>query len=272
MNRRTIILIMGITVFILGMVFFLKKQNPVAGKTVTAQTLSAQHFYKEALSYRDNRDYLKASESYKKILTEFPDFSEIEKVQRELEGINLRIINTNVESPQAVIHEVQSGDTLGKLAKQYGTTVELIKQRNDLTSNIIRVGERLSIWTGKFSVFVDKSQNILMLKNNDEIVKTYTVSTGKDVSVTPVGEFMIVNKLVDPVWFNKGVVVPPESPSNVLGTRWLGFDLPGYGIHGTINPETIGSHETAGCVRMRNKDVEELYSLLTTGTKVVIVE
>lgn len=111
-----------------------------------------------------------------------------------------------------------------------------------------------------------------MLKNNDEIVKTYTVSTGKDVSVTPVGKFTVVNKLIDPVWFNKGVVVPPDSPANVLGGRWLGFDLPGYGIHGTINPETIGSHETAGCVRMRNEDVEELYNLVTTGTEVVIVD
>lgn len=266
MNRRTAILITVVIVLILGVVFFLKKKNPVA------ETITAQQVYQKAVSYRNNRDYLKAKKFYKRILTESPDFDAIAKVQDELEDVNLKIITTNVESSQAMIHEVQSGDTLGKLAQKHGTTIELIKQRNDLKSDIIRVGQRLSVWTGKFSVFVDKSQNILMLKNNDEIVKTYTVSTGKDVSVTPVGKFTIVNKLVDPVWFNKGVVLPPESPANVLGTRWLGFDMPGYGIHGTTNPETIGSHETAGCVRMRNEDVEELYSLLTTGTEVVIVD
>jgi lipoprotein-anchoring transpeptidase ErfK/SrfK len=77
---------------------------------------------------------------------------------------------------------------------------------------------------------------------------------------------------VDPVWFNKGIVVPPESPQNVLGSRWLGFDLSGYGIHGTIEPDTIGQQVTAGCVRMHNKDVEELYNIIPRGTRVAVVD
>jgi len=77
---------------------------------------------------------------------------------------------------------------------------------------------------------------------------------------------------VDPVWFNKGVVVPPDSPANVLGSRWLGFDLPGYGIHGTIDAASIGQQVTAGCVRLRNEDIEEIYSLVTIGTEVVVVD
>jgi len=67
-------------------------------------------------------------------------------------------------------------------------------------------------------------------------------------------------------------VVPPESPQNVLGTRWLGFDLQGYGIHGTVEPETIGQQVTAGCVRMVNEQVEELYTIVPIGTKVKIVD
>ncbi len=118
---------------------------------------------------------------------------------------------------------------------------------------------------------MDKSQNILILKDNNEVVRVYSVSTGANNS-TPVGKFKITSKLVDPVWFNRGAVVPPESPENVLGSRWLGFDLPGYGIHGTVEPETIGKQVTAGCVRMRNEDVEELYSLVTIGSEVEIVD
>jgi len=184
----------------------------------------------------------------------------------------LETITSNQQTSQTVVYEVQIGDTLGKLAQNYGTTIDLIKKRNNLKSDVIQVGQQLSIWTGKFNIFVSKSKNILVLKNNNENVKTYTVSTGKDTSVTPVGEFTIVSKLVNPVWFNKGVTVPAGSPTNALGTRWLGFNLPSYGIHGTIEPKTIGSYETAGCVRMRNEDVEELYSLIPVGTKVVIVE
>jgi len=184
----------------------------------------------------------------------------------------LENIISNKASHQTVSYEVQMGDTLGKLAQNYGTTIDLIEKRNNLKNDVIQIGQQLSIWTGEFNIFVSKSKNILVLKNNNEIVKTYTVSTGKDTSVTPVGEFTIVDKLVDPVWFNKGVTVPAGSPTNALGTRWLGFNLPSYGRHGTIEPKTIGSHETAGCVRMRNEDVEELFSLVPSGTKVIISE
>jgi lipoprotein-anchoring transpeptidase ErfK/SrfK len=65
-------------------------------------------------------------------------------------------------------------------------------------------------------------------------------------------------------------VVPPRSPENFLGTRWLGFNIPKYGIHGTIYPELIGQSVSGGCVRMRNEDVEELYAIIPVGTKVVI--
>jgi lipoprotein-anchoring transpeptidase ErfK/SrfK len=169
------------------------------------------------------------------------------------------------------MHEVSPGDSLGKLAKQYGTTVDLIKKSNNLKNDTIRAGQRLRIWKGQFNIFVDKSQNILILKNGNEVVKVYNVSTGLNNS-TPVGTFKIVSKLVDPVWFKSGAIVPPQSSDNVLGTRWMGFDIAGYGIHGTVEPGKIGQQVTAGCVRMRNEEVEELYTLIPIGTSVQIVD
>jgi len=129
----------------------------------------------------------------------------------------------------------------------------------------------LKILTAKVSIIVDKSQNKLFLKINDEIFKAYPCSTGK-FSSTPTGKFKIVNKLIDPVWFKAGAIVPPESPENILGTRWLGLDLKGYGIHGTTQPETIGKQVTQGCIRMYNKDVEELFDIVPVGTEVIIID
>lgn len=225
-----------------------------------------------ATKLKKEGDVVKAKELYQAILTDHSDFNQVEQVQKDLETLNLELIfsNTPVEG-KTVFHTVGNGDTLGELAKKYGTTVELIQKSNNLTNNMIRVGQKLRIWTGVFNIVVDKSQNILILKDGNDVLKVYKVSTGSNNS-TPVGEFTIISRLVDPVWFNKGIVVPPESPQNVLGSRWLGFDLPGYGIHGTIEPETIGQQVTAGCVRMRNEDVEELYSIIPRGTKVVIVD
>jgi lipoprotein-anchoring transpeptidase ErfK/SrfK len=118
---------------------------------------------------------------------------------------------------------------------------------------------------------VDKSQNTLILKTDEEVIKTYIVSTGLNNS-TPTGNFKIVNKLQNPTWFKAGAVVNPSSPENILGSRWLGFDLPGYGIHGTTEPQSLGKQVTQGCIRMANSDVEELYAIVAVATEVTIVD
>jgi lipoprotein-anchoring transpeptidase ErfK/SrfK len=142
---------------------------------------------------------------------------------------------------------------------------------NNLDGSKIIPGRKIKVWNAPFSIFVDKSQNILLLKSDEEVVKTYLASTGKNNS-TPVGTFKITNKLPNPTWFKAGAAVPPESPENVLGTRWMGFDLPGYGIHGTTEPKELGKQVTQGCVRLSNNDVEELYTIVPLGTEVTIVD
>jgi len=247
------------------------KEKEIPKIETTPQSKAAQQLYEQATVLRQNKDMVKAKEVYQKIFTEQSDYANIEMVQRDLEDVNMQIIFSNTPTSDTVIHEVKRGDTLGKLSKKYGTTIDLIKANNNLKNDIIRVGQKLRIWTAEFNIHVDKSQNILILKKGNEVLKVYDVSTGENNS-TPVGDFKVTTRLVDPVWFNRGVVVPPESPENVLGSRWLGFDIPGYGIHGTVEPDTIGQQVTAGCVRMRNEEVEELYKIIPLGTKVVVVD
>ena len=273
MNRQTIII--GVVVVVILIVFFGwlgSRDGRSAGQAVGTDSVSGKKLYQQAVALKNKGEALKSKKYYQEILINHPDMENIAAIQQELEDLNLNIIFSRKEVPgKTIMHEVVSGDTLGKIAKKYGTTVEFIKKSNNLKSDVIRIGQKLRIWTGKFNIFIDKSQNILILKDGNEVVKVYDVSTGENNS-TPTGEFKITTKLIDPVWFNRGVVVPPESPENVLGSRWLGFDYPGYGIHGTVEPETIGHQATAGCVRMLNDEVEELYSLVPKNTLVVIVD
>ena len=97
------------------------------------------------------------------------------------------------------------------------------------------------------------------------------MSTGKDNN-TPIGNFKIVNKLVNPTWFRTGAVIPPDSPENILGSRWMGLSKKGYGIHGSTDETSIGKQVTQGCIRMKNKDVEELYIIVPQNAKVTIVD
>ncbi len=185
-------------------------------------------------------------------------------------SVNLETILSDVQTPQTVVYKVQPKDTLLKIARKFHTTIDLIKKRNHLDFDLIRDGQKLSIWTGRFNIVIDKSDNTLTLQNEDQVIKVYPVSTGKESTTTPIGEFTIKDRLIDPVWFHRGIVVPPGTPKNFLGTRWLGFNIPKYGIHGTVEPELIGKSVSGGCVRMCNADVEELYMLIPEGTKVLI--
>ncbi len=250
-----------ILVVLMIVVFAVRPKNGQPVVSVTPSSVTAKKLYEDAVKLENQGQKLEAKAIYQKILNEHADFDQMETIQKNLGDINLNIILSNAETPDTVMHEVQPGDSLGKLSKQYGTTIDLIKVSNGLNSDVIRVGQRLRIWKGKFSIFVDKSQNVLILKSGDEVVKVYNVSTGTNNS-TPVGTFKITSKLTDPVWFKSGAIGPPESPDNVLGTRWMGLDLAGYGIHGTTEPDKIGQQVTAGCVRMRNEEVEQLYTII----------
>ena len=143
---------------------------------------------------------------------------------------------------------------------------------NNLKTDLIRPGNRLKLTGSKFSVIVDKSQNYLVVKADDEIFKIYTVATGK-FNCTPTGNFKIVEKLENPDWYKSGEgIILADNPKNILGTRWLGLSEPQYGIHGGASEEDLGKQVTEGCVRMINAEVEELFIILPRGTEVNIID
>ncbi|MFH1395066.1 MAG: L,D-transpeptidase family protein [Candidatus Omnitrophota bacterium] len=220
--------------------------------------------------YRENKDYKRVRDNYKRLIAEFPDIADSAEVNAIIEDLNITIIFSPAIAENSVEYEVLPGDTLYKIAKNFNTTVELIKKTNGLEKDLIRPGQRLKIIVSEFSVFVDKSENMLLLKNMDEIIKSYKVSTGKNNS-TPVGIFRVEEKMVQPVWYKIGSVVAPDSEEYELGSRWMGLSVEGYGIHGTSDESTIGQQVTHGCVRMRNDDVVELFTIIPSGTKVTIV-
>ena len=221
--------------------------------------------------YEAQQKLVEARTTYHTLLDRFPDSPLLAQTQTRLGTLNVSLLFSSQVTELDVVREVKSGDTLGKIASESGTTVEFIKRANSLKNDVIRPQQKLKVPKGRFSIVVDKSQNELLLTENNQFIKTYPVATGKNNS-TPVGTFKVVTRIPNPVWYTQGAVVPTESPENILGTRWLGIDKQGYGIHGSVDPNAIGYQVTAGCVRMTNKDVEELFDIVPVGTEVTIVD
>jgi len=69
-----------------------------------------------------------------------------------------------VITPKSTAYQIKPGDTLAKIAKEFNTTVELIKKSNNLTEDKILPGKKIKVWTVPFTILVDKTQNVLFLK------------------------------------------------------------------------------------------------------------
>lgn len=111
---------------------------------------------------------------------------------------------------------------------------------------------------GKISIVINVAGRVLEVYNDGNIYKKYRVAVGKSSTPTPIGEWNVVWKAYD--W------------GTGFGTRWMGLNVPWgiYGIHGTNKPWSIGQFASHGCIRMRNKDVEELFEWTPIGTSVRI--
>ena len=224
-----------------------------------------------ALIYKKQGQMLKEKEALKQLVDDYPNTALAKKAQEKLGPVNINILFSPIETQDSFAYEVQPGDSLYKIAKNHNTTVELLKKGNDLSDSLIKPGMKLKVLKSVFKIEINKSTKELALKADNEIIKIYPVGIGADNS-TPVGQFKIENRIIDPVWYKAGAIVAAGSPENILGSRWLGLSEPGYGIHGTIDLGPISNQFTQGCIRMRNEDVEELFVIVPVGTEVIITD
>jgi lipoprotein-anchoring transpeptidase ErfK/SrfK len=270
-DKKRLVIIAGVFLLIMLIIALSIKRVKIPLNIKSVVSNSASSLFNQAKELEKKNDLLNAREMYVKLVNEFTNSGEVMNWQKKIEDLNIKLLFSPVITPKSAVYEIKPADTLTKIAKEFKTTVDLIMKSNNLANDRILPGRKIKVWTSPFNILVDKSNNILLLKSDEEIIKTYIVATGKNNS-TPIGTFKITTKLLNPTWFKAGAVVPPGSLENVLGTRWMGFDLAGYGIHGTTEPRSLGKQVTEGCVRMANPEVEELYTIVPVGTEVTIVD
>ena len=137
-----------------------------------------------------------------------------------------------------------------------------------------------SVTAGNFGavVVIYRGSNVLHLYNGTQPWRTFQVATGQAIYPTPLGSWHIVDMQRNPWWrppdsaWAKGLKPIPPGPGNPLGTRWMGLDAAGVGMHGTPDAASIGYSASHGCIRMRIPDAEWLFGHVRIGTPVFIVD
>jgi len=207
-----------------------------------------------------------------------------------VEQINDRLVFSSevVEGdPFCFNYMVKSGDSLGKIATDFKLHVNwrFLQRINGLQRpDLIQVGQTLKIVTGPFHADIDRTAHTLKLYLGDGeqqvYVREYSVGLGAFDS-TPSGLFKVRphSKLVNPPWTNPRTRehFTANDPGNPIGEFWLGLEgiedhnrqEAGFGIHGTIDPNSIGHDESMGCVRLPEGDIDVVYEVLTEGVSTV---
>jgi len=183
--------------------------------------------------------------------------------------------------PFVSTYVVKPGDSLAKIAKQYEVTDDLLARVNNIADkNLIRVGQRLKVLHGPFHAVINLEPFDMDVFLQKTFVRHFKVGLGENNS-TPTGKWRVCNKLVNPTYYppRDGDIIAADDPQNPLGERWIGLEgVEGeavgqerYGIHGTIEPESIGKNLSLGCVRLYNEDVEFLFELLVEKKSIVVI-
>ena len=195
------------------------------------------------------------------------------QVEHALGVANMALLMTPEPGPEDELYSIQKGDTLDGLRKKFKISPELLMRVNNIQNpRNLSIGRRMKIPNLELSAVVNKSDNTLTLNNHGKFFKKYQVRTGESDYMTPVGEYAIRRKVVDPAWTNpkSGQSFAPGAPGNQLGARWM--EIQGsIGIHEAVDPATIGTYSSSGCVGLLRDDVLELYDMLALGTPVKII-
>lgn len=214
------------------------------------------------------------------------DGAELDQARADLTRINMEtVFSPRVLPDDRLVQRyiIQSGDSLAAIAKEFDVSADFLADINGIKNkNLIRAGQTIKVVQGPFHAEVDAAKFTLTVYIGEErsrtFMKQFSVGLGADGS-TPRGTWKVRNKLVDPTYYppRGGSIIAADDPENPLGERWIGLEgVAGeavgqqrYGIHGTIEPDSIGRNASMGCIRLYNEDAEELYDLLIPGKSLV---
>jgi LysM repeat protein len=167
-------------------------------------------------------------------------------------------------------YEVQPGDTLDRVAMHYKVPAQLLAKINGIADpNQLRPGDKLKVVQGPFDAVVSMNSRHLSLMLGGRFAGRFPVGIGAD-QTTPEGDFTVKIKQPNPTYYGPDRVIDANDPTNPLGKYWIGLD-DHLGIHGTNDPASIGQADSRGCIRLSQRDIEDVYDMMTVESRVRIV-
>ncbi len=192
--------------------------------------------------------------------------------------------NVLPNDPLCESYMVRGGDRLAVIGNKYKVPYEILMEVNNIGDpRSLQAGATIKAVKGPFHAKVYRSTFTMDLYLQNTYVRSYSVGLGKPGYETPTGLWRVRlgGKAYATSWRDpdSGIVYQPEDPDYPLGSRWIALDglsgeakgRTGFGIHGTKEPDQIGTAGSRGCIRMYNGEVIQVYNMLVEGLSQVEV-
>jgi LysM repeat protein len=192
--------------------------------------------------------------------------------QQRLTELLDQLAGTVVYSTQSLLepeHEVQPGERLEDIGQRLNVPWQLLAKVNGIEDpQSLRPGERLKVVKGPFSAVVNLQKRQLTLMLGGMYAGRFPIGLGREHPAVE-GNYVVAAKVPNPTYYGADRAIEPEDPSNPLGKRWidLGNQL---SIHGTNDPKNIGRTDLPGCISLSPHDAEDVFDILSIGSKVII--
>ena len=183
-------------------------------------------------------------------------------------------------------YTVKAGDLLSVISDRSKVPHEILMQINGIRNpESLQAGRTIKVIKGPFNAKVSRSTFTMDVYLQNTFVRTFPVGLGRANMETPTGLWRVKlnGKLISPTWTDPdtGRTYKSTDPDYPLGSRWIALEgiegqamgRTGFAIHGTKDPEQIGTAGSRGCIRLHNGDASLVYNLLVPGySQVRVVE
>lgn len=230
--------------------------------------------FNKCVAIRKAGKMVEARDAFYGFIERYPESSKIEDAKNLLGEINTDLLLSTQPAPEKQVYIVQKGDVITRVAARMKTTGELLVRSNNLQGPMLRIGQKLTISPGDFSLVISHKNDKVTVLNKGKFFKQYAIlewppgHAKKMVGGKPAPFEKKTGKVTDKISWLNGTRVTFMEKGYINSTHWVQINISGCTLHSVA--EEGGQKPPGGGIRLTPDALDELDAMLAKGDPVTL--
>lgn len=231
--------------------------------------------FNKCVAIRKSGKVVEARDAFYGFIERYPESSKIEDAKNFLGEINTDIMLSTMTAPEKQVYIVQKGDVITRVANHLKTTGELLVRANNLQGPMLRIGQKLTISPGDFSLVISRKTDKVTVLNKGKFFKQYAIlewppsHAKKPAGGKAVVQPKVMGKVTDKISWLNGTRVTFMEKGYINSTHWVQINIPGCTLHSVAEGDTAQKPPSGG-IRLTPDALDELDAMLAKGDPVTL--